>query len=187
VPLKDRRSEYSWPRTLVSDFRLKADKSEYSQDEEINLNYSFRLIGGLRESFRPDVWTLAWEDYDKLIRLHYNVELKERLAIGSRKILETGKRVRKATFYWSRDPDLPYRIWAMIIPEDGSHPIIPEGVDDAKSRMFDFEGSFILNASMLGKGRHRLFSSLTLKWFRRSFIEKGKISSSSQDIEINIT
>jgi len=63
----------------------------------------------------------------------------------------------------------------MIIPEDGSHPIIPEGVDDAKSRMFDFEGSFILNASMLGKGRHRLFSSLTLKWFRRSFIEKGKI------------
>ncbi len=187
MPLKDRRSEYSWQETAITNVLLIPERNNYSLDEDIVLSYSFRLKGGLREAFRPDVWTIAWEDYDKFIRLHYYVELRERTVFGSRKVAETGKRVRKATFYWSRDPDLPYRIWTMIVPEDGGAPIIPTGVDDAKSRMFDFEGKFRISSSVLGRGNHKLYIDARVKWFRRSFIEKGSVESKSKFAEIIVS
>ena len=186
MPLKDRRSEYFWPQTKIANFVLIPEKKVYSENEQISIRYSFRLRGGLREALRPDVWTLAWEDYDKYVILHYYVELIEKKAISSRKLLETGKRVRKVTFYWSRDPDLPYRIWAAIIPEDGGAPIIPNGVEDAKSRFLNFEGQLSINASEVGKGKHKLFAVARVKWFRRSFIEKGKVESSSENVEITV-
>lgn len=187
MPLKDRRAEYSWPETVIKNFMIQSDKKEYKVDENIKIKYSFELFGGLRDSFSPDVWTVAWEDYDKFIRLHYYVSLKEKTMIIDKKLAETGKRVRKASFYWSRDPDLPYRIWTMIIPEDGGAPIIPDSVNDAKKKMFSFGGSFTVASRLLGKRSHRVYCHLDLSWFRRSFIEKGRVESNSNLLVIEVS
>lgn len=186
MPLKDRRSEYSWPPTRIADVQLLTDRRRYSQSEKIVATLGFRIIGGLREAFHPDVWTVAWEDYDKTMRLSISASVSERRALRSVRLAEVKREVRKATFYWSRDPDLPYRIWAMVMPEDGGPPIIPASVEDAKSKMFDVVKSFEIQASSLGSGRHALFGRAAAKWWRRSFIEKGDVSGSSKPVVIEI-
>ena len=162
------------------------DKKSYSLDEKIVANLGFRIIGGLREAFHPDVWTVAWEDYDKILNVTFRTSLLAKKGPISRRLGSASKLVRKASFYWSRDPDLPYRIWAMIMPEDGGPPEIPLSVEDAKSKMLDFTQTFDLRASELGKGRHALSAAAEAKWPRRSFIEKGGVSGKAAQVVVQV-
>jgi hypothetical protein len=184
--LKDRRKDYSWPGTRISQFHLVADKKSYSISDTIGANASFKITGGLREAFHPDIWTVAWEDFDKILRLTMKIGLTGQGGVRSRRLAETKKEVRKASFYWSRDPDLPYRIWAMIVPEDGGPPKIPRSVEDAKSKMLDVEKEFQVPASALGLGSHKLVADAKLKWGRRSFIDKGEVSTKSNTLVVQI-
>ncbi len=187
MPLKDRRQEYAWPGSTIADVQLIPEKREYEPGEVIGLNFGFRIVGGVREAFHPDVWTVAWEDFDKIQRVTLRFSLGEaRAGIMSRKLAETKKEVRRASFYWSRDPDLPYRIWVMIMHEDGSAPQIPLNVEDAKSKMFDFVKRFEVPASALGAGVHRLSASVQTKWGRHSYIEKANLSAKSREVTIGI-
>ena len=186
MPLRDRRGDYSWPATKIGSVTLVTDKKSYSAGDTIRANATFRMVGGLREAFHPDVWTVAWEDFDKILRFTIRLSLKSQKRVGSKKIAQAKKQVRRASFYWSRDPDLPYRIWAMIIPEDGGPPKIPRNVEDAKSKMLDVEKGFSIPASSLGRGKHRLFAEADGRWGRRSFIEKGTAKARSKPVVIEI-
>lgn len=162
------------------------DKKSYAVADTIKANAGFRVVGGLREAFHPDVWTVAWEDFDKILRLTIRMSLRSQGGIRTRKIAEIKKEVRRASFYWSRDPDLPYRIWAMIVPEDGGPPKLPRNVEDAKSKMLDVEKEFTVQAASLGAGKHKLVLDAKGKWGRRSFIEKGEVEGSSKPTEIEV-
>ena len=165
---------------------LITDKRSYSLSETVTANLEFRVVGGLREAFRPGVWTVAWEGFDKILRLTIRMSLGVQRGPLTRKLAEIKKEVRKASFYWSRDPDLPYRIWAMIIPEDGGPPKIPRSVEDAKSNMLDVEKTFSFPASVLGEGKQRLVGDAYAEWGRRSFIEKGSVSSKSKPLVVEV-
>ena len=186
MPLKNRRNEYSWPATRISGVVVTTDRKSYSANDTVKVNVGFRIVGGLREAFHPDVWTVAWEDFDKILRLTTKITLGAQGGIRSRKLAEIKKEVRKASFYWSRDPDLPYRIWAMIVPEDGGPPKIPRNVEDAKGKMLDVEKEFSISASSLGPGKHKLVADVKARWGRRSFIEKGDLSSRSKPVVVQI-
>jgi hypothetical protein len=186
LPLKNRRGEYSWPPTKMEQVKITADKKSYAPGDTVKVNVSFRVMGGLREAFHPDVWTVAWEDFDKLLRLRIKLVVKSRGGLSSKKLAEIKKEVRRASFYWSRDPDLPYRIWAMIVPEDGGPPKLPRNVEDAKSKMLDVEKEFRFPASALGKGDHKLVAEAWSRWGRRSFIEKGEVSSKSKPLVVKV-
>ncbi len=170
----------------MSQIRLAVDKRKYGISDTINMKVSCRIVGGLREAFHPDVWTVAWEDFDKILRLTLRVGLHVRGGLRGRKLAEAQKEVRKASFYWSRDPDLPYRIWAMIVPEDGGPPKIPISVEDAKSKMLDIDKEFNIPASSLGQGRHELVAEVSGKWGRKSFIEKGVVNSKSKTLVVEV-
>ncbi len=186
MPLKDRRMDYSWPATRMSSVQIESDKKDYSVSDTIQAKVRFKIVGGLRDAFHPDVWTLAWEDFDKILRLTLRVSLLAQRGIGSKKLAEIKKEVRRASFYWSRDPDLPYRIWAMIVPEDGGPPKIPTNVEDAKSKMLDIDKEFSIPASSLGRGSHRLVVEAKGRWGRRSFIEKGEVRSRSKPLVVKV-
>jgi hypothetical protein len=186
LSLENRRGDYVWPPTRIDGFRVSSDKMSYEGDETIKANVKFRIVGGLREAFHPDVWTVAWEDFDKILRLTLKLSLRERTGLRSRKLAEVKKVVRRASFYWSRDPDLPYRIWAMIVPENGGPPKIPHNVEDAKSKMLDIEKEFDLPASLLGTGKHTLVAEAAVRWGRRSFIEKGEASAQSRPLVVSV-
>jgi len=186
LPLKNRRGDYSWRPTRIEAVHLDSDRKAYSVKDEIKLITGFRIIGGLREAFHPDVWTVAWEDFDKILRLTIKLEVRVQGGLRARQVAEIKKAVRRASFYWSRDPDLPYRIWAMIVPETGGAPIIPHSVEDAKAKMLDVEKEFNIPASSLGVGKHKLVADVSGKWGRRSFIEKGQVSSRSKPLVIEV-
>src|ERR1700736_749704 len=112
MSLLDRRGEYSWPRTVLADVSLILDKSVVTLGETLGVTLGYRVVGGLRESFAPNVWTMSWEDNDKLVRLMMDCSVS-----SGKTLATTGRVVRRARFYWSRDPDLPYRIWAAIVHE----------------------------------------------------------------------
>lgn len=186
MPLKSRRDEYSWAGTRIDGVKLVTDKMSYSPEDMVSAMLSYRLIGGLRDAFHPDVWTVAWEDFDKILRLTMKGSLGVARGPLVRKVAETRKEVRKASFYWSRDPDLPYRIWAMIVPEDGGPPKIPNNVEDAKSKMLDVEKTLRFPASSLGRGRNKLVGNVEARWGRRSFIDKGSAEAKSRPLAIEV-
>jgi hypothetical protein len=186
LPLKDRRGDYSWPRTEVTNVTLVSDRKTYGPVDTAAISLGFRVVGGLREAFHPDVWTVSWEDFDKILRLTLSASLMSQRVLRPKKLAETKKEVRKASFYWSRDPDLPYRIWAMVMPEDGGPPIIPHSIEDARSKMLDVEKTFRLPVAPLGLGSHPLVGVASAKWGRRSFIEKGSVSIKSKPLVISV-
>jgi len=186
MSLKDRRGEYSWPQTRIAGVQLMTDKRSYGVQDTVKASLGFRIVGGLREAFHPDVWTVAWEDFDKILRLTIRVSVGVQRGLLTRRLAEVKKEVRKASFYWSRDPDLPYRIWALVVPEDGGPPIIPRNVEDAQKQMLDVTKTFELPASDLGEGRHKLVGDVYARWGRRSFIEKGEVASKSKPLVIGI-
>ena len=186
MSLKDRRGEYSWPETRAGGVELMTDKRAYAAGETITATLGFRVVGGLREAFHPDVWTVAWEDYDKTMRLTLRMAVSSKKGLRGRTLSGLKKGVRIASFYWSRDPDLPFRIWAMVVPEDGGPPIIPKNVEDAKKKMLDVRRTFEIPASALGPGTHSIVGSVSASWGRRSFIEKGSVSSESKPVVVQV-
>ena len=74
----------------------------------------------------------------------------------------------------------------MIVTEDGGPPKIPRSVEDAKSKMLDFEKELQIPASALGPGSHRLVADARVKWGRRSFIQKGEASSRSMPMVVQM-
>jgi hypothetical protein len=181
MSLMDRRGDYSWPKTALADVSIILDKGVVSLEEDVGMTVGFRVVGGLRESFTPNVWTMSWEDNDKLVRL-----MMETTVSAGKKLATTGKEVRRARFYWSRDPDLPYRIWAAVVHEDGGAPIIPASVEDARSKFLDVVKRFDVPAKSLGRGTHRLVASVNVAWGRRTYIEKGKTSGKSKPVEVKV-
>jgi hypothetical protein len=182
MSLMDRRGDYSWPKTSVADLSVVLDKGAVSQDEDIGVTVGFRVVGGLRESLTPNVWMMAWEDNDKLVRLM----METSVSAGRKKLATTGKEVRRARFYWSRDPDLPYRIWTAIVHEDGGAPIIPVSAEDARSKFMDVTKRFTIPAKSLGAGRHAIGADVRIEWGRRTYIEKGKASARSKPVEVTV-
>ena len=181
MSLMDRRGDYSWPKTTLADVNIVLERAVVPITEDIGITVGFRVVGGLRESFMPSVWTMAWEDYDKMVRL-----MMETTVTSGKKVDSTGKQVRRARFYWSRDPDLPYRIWAAIVHEDGGAPQIPTSVEDARARFLDVVKRFKVPAKTLGKGTHKLTASVEIKWGRRVYIEKGQASGKSKPVTVKI-
>ena len=183
----DRRKGYSWPETILSDIRILPERGRYSLNDSVRLILGFRVIGGLRVSFNPDVWTVAWEDNDKLVRLAMETSVRViRAGVLGEEVAGTRKEVRKGKFYWSRDPDLPYRIWTAIIPEDGGGPIIPVSVEDAKAKMFDVAKQYEIPADSFGPGTHLLQGKVRVSWGRRTFIEKGSARGTSKRVNLMI-
>jgi hypothetical protein len=181
VSLLDRRGDYSWPKTTLADLRIVMDKGVVSSAEDVGITVGFRVVGGLRESFMPNVWTMAWEDNDKMVRL-----MMDTTVLARRRLATTGREVRRARFYWSRDPDLPYRIWAAIVHEDGGAPIIPVSVEDARVKFLDVVKRFDVPARSLGRGTHRLTAEVNVAWGRRTYLEKGKTSAKSKPVEVKV-
>ncbi|HYC11925.1 MAG TPA: hypothetical protein VEC02_04610 [Nitrososphaerales archaeon] len=186
MSLKNRRGEYTWPATRAAGVELMTDRMSYARGDTVKVSLRFRIVGGLREAFHPDIWTVSWEDFDKILRLTIRMSVGVKRGLLTRKLAEVKKEVRKASFYWSRDPDLPYRIWAMIVPEDGGPPRIPSSVEDAQKEMLDVAKTFELPASDLGRGRHALVGEVYARWGRRSFIEKGEVSSKSRPLVVSV-
>jgi len=153
-------------------------------DETLDLTVRFSLAGGARDAFNQETWHKAYENWDKLYRMTYNIGIKKGKVIPTN--LVTQKFVRKASFYWTRNPDLnpdySKKIWVMIILE-GREPTIPKDEGNSRTMLFDVEKAFRVLGSDLGKGKQTLKAYAKASWGRHIFGEKG----STKKISVPIT
>ncbi|MFQ6011452.1 MAG: hypothetical protein ACE5KG_04690 [Nitrososphaerales archaeon] len=138
----------------------------------------------MRDSFSQEAWESAYDKHDNTLRVRFDIEIYKRAGgIMKSKILQPKRLWRKAVLYWSRNPELPYRIWAMVIDENG-RPGLPADVEDAKKSLFDGNLRFGLLASDIGSGKHTLQGQVRTRWGKHSYIDKGELKGKTNTISL---
>lgn len=172
--------------SYISDVKLLSSASKIKFDEPLKLDLQFKVDGHLREALNQETWTNAYNKHDTAFMIKYVI----RIQTGSTKkrdVVEPMKFVRKASFYWSRNPKLPppppnKKIWAIIVVDDS--PNLPDSVEDAKSLLFDVKRSMELMGSNIGKGKHKLVAHVSASWGKHLYTEPMEIEAKSNEVEI---
>ena len=58
--------------------------------------------------------------------------------------------------------------------------------EDIQKELFDFDEPIILNASELGKGKHKVGAEVFVSWNKHAYIGKNEERMQSKEIEIDI-
>ena len=172
----------------ISNLVLVKDKDAYGVDDSVTLSVKFSLSGDVRNAFNEKNWTDAYENNDNQFKLKYGIKL---VSTGLRKH-EVAKPIdtyRKASIFWTRNPKLvnpmkEKRIWVQVAKN--FEPIIKLTEEDVQKELFDFDEQFILSASELGKGKHKIGAEVFASWNTHPYIEKNEEKTHSQEIEIEI-
>ena len=164
------------------------DKDAYSINDSMTLNVKFSLNGDVRNFFNEKNWTEAYEKNDNQFKLKYGIKL---ISSGLRKhdIIKPIDTYRKAAIFWTRNPKLvnpmkEKRIWVQVAKN--FEPIIKLTEEDVQKELFDFDEPVILNASDLGKGKHKVGAEVFASWNTHTYIEKNEETVRSKEIEIEI-
>jgi hypothetical protein len=174
--------------TQISAITLGKEKDEFASDEKITITARFSLTGGLRDAFNEKNWTEAYDANDNTIKLKYGIKLEK----GGIRKHELGKSVdtyRKASIFWTRNPKLvnpmkERRVWVQVAKN--FEPYIKLTEEDIQKELFDFDEPVILNASELGKGKHKVGAEVFVSWNKHTYIEKNEERMHSKEIEIDI-
>lgn len=172
--------------SYISDVKLLPSANKIKLDEPLKFDLRFKIDGHLREALNQETWTNAYNKHDTAFMIKYII----RIQTGSSKkrdIVEPMKFVRKASFYWSRNPKLPppppnKKIWAMIVVDDS--PNLPDSVEDAKSLLLDVKRSMELMGSNIGKGKHKLVARVSASWGKHLYTEPMEVEAKSNEVEI---
>jgi hypothetical protein len=170
----------------IANAKLAASAGMVKVNEPFTLDLRFKVAGRVRDVFNQQTWTDAYNKHDTVFRIKYVVKVQSG-SVRKKNLVEPVTFVRKASFYWSRNPKLPppppeKKIWAMVVTDD--KPNLPDSVEEAKSLVFDVRREIQLIGSHLGKGRHRLTAHVTASWGRHRFIEKMEISGKTNEITV---
>lgn len=172
----------------ISEIGLEKSKEEYSLDDDIEINVKFSVQGGLREAFNEDNWTKAYEANDVSFKIKYGVKLTSggfrKKTIGSP--IDT---YRKASIFWTRNPKLvnpmkDKRVWVQVAKN--FVPIIKLSEEEVRQELLDFNEKFIIKASELGKGKHKISAEVFASWQKHEFTDPESIKNNSQEIEITV-
>ena len=172
----------------ISDILLVNGKDQYSSSDTIEINVQFSIEGGIREAFNEQKWTDAYNKNDVSFKLKYGVKL---VSGGFRK-KEIGKPVdtyRKASIFWTRNPKLvnpmkDRRIWVQVAKN--FEPFIRLSEEEVRQELFDFNERFVIKASDLGPGKHKIGAEVFASWQKHEYTDSDSIKNTSKEIEITI-
>ncbi|MBI2185084.1 MAG: hypothetical protein HYU39_09020 [Thaumarchaeota archaeon] len=173
--------------TRIGSISLKADRDTILVDEPIKLLLRFQIDGGFRDNFTQQVWEEAYKAHDVRLRLTLTIGFAKKVGgVFSRKVGKPIKMVRKAKLFWTRNPERHNRTWVMVIDENEA-PMIPKSGAEAQSLLLDFNRSFDLLGTDLGKGTHSIVAKVKAKWGRHYYAPKGSVEATSPPIKIVCT
>jgi hypothetical protein len=116
----------------------------------------------------------------------YRVDLsKQRVRVLPGTELKREKFVRRGVFFWTRNPELPYRVWATVATEFETI-LYPKTEEEARTMLFDVTRSFELPASKLGKGHHTLEAKVHAKWGKHVFTERGEATAKTPVVKVDV-
>ena len=145
----------------------------------ISFSLSLKINGRIRKLFNQSLWEKAYNKFDNTFRITINVDLK-----SGNKILYSIKFIKKAVFFWTRNPRIPHRIWIFIVKDDS--PFYPESEEEAKSLLFDIEKIIELQPSIISKKSSKIYANVKISWGRHNFTEPIKLEGKSNEEEIQL-
>jgi len=151
--------------------------NQNKSNDLIFFSLSLKINGRIRELFKQSLWEKAYNKFDNTFRITINVDLK-----SGNKILYSIKFVKKAVFFWTRNPRIPHRIWIFIVKDDS--PFYPESEDEAKSLLFDIEKNIELNRSIITRKISKIYANVKISWGKHNFTEPTKLEGKSNEEEI---
>ncbi|HVP24067.1 MAG TPA: hypothetical protein VMS77_09180 [Conexivisphaerales archaeon] len=173
-------------RTSLGPVYVSQTTGEVQPEQGVQLKVKFRLQGGLVDAFSRATWQTAYEAHDTSLRLLYWLAVKKKGGLRRGNVAGPAKHLKKATLYWTRNPDLTdnatNRIWAMVIDEE-KVPHVFDSEEKVKEALFSFERRILVPASLMSQA-DEVRVEVKLKWGRHSFIEKGHVSAVSDRLAI---
>jgi len=172
--------------SYISDVKLSSSNSRIKVDEPLELDLWFKVDGHIRKALNQQNWTDAYNKHDTTFMIKYVIRIQTG-SLKKRDVVEPVRFVRKASFYWSRNPKLPpappnKKIWAMIVIDDS--PNLPDNVEEAKSLLLDVRHSMELMGSNVGKGKHKLSAYVNASWGKHPYTEPVNVEARSNEVEI---
>jgi hypothetical protein len=150
---------------------------ENKSNDLVSFSLNLKINGRIRELFNQSLWEKAYNKFDNTFRITINVDLK-----SGNKILYSIKFVKKAVFFWTRNPRIPHRIWIFIVKDDS--PFYPESEEEAKSLLFDIEKIIELKPSIITKKISKIYANVKISWGKHNFTEPTKLEGKSNEEEI---
>ena len=96
---------------------MSASPEKAKIDDNLAFTVNFKLDGGIRRNFVRRLWEAAYDEHDLGLRMAYRVELLKQKSKLLTSNLKQDKFVRRGVFFWTRNPELPYRVWATVATE----------------------------------------------------------------------
>jgi hypothetical protein len=153
--------------------------------DNLAFTVSFKLNGGIRRNFVRRLWEVSYDEHDLGLRMAYRVDLSKQRSKLLYTQLKQDKFVRRGVFFWTRNPELPYRVWATVATEFETI-LYPKTEEEARTMLFDVTRSFELPAAKLGKGKHTLEAKVHAKWGKHVFTERGEASAKTPATKVSV-
>ncbi|HET7404561.1 MAG TPA: hypothetical protein VFJ63_00420 [Candidatus Bathyarchaeia archaeon] len=170
----------------IQDASIKVSPEHAKLDDTLAFTVGFKLNGGIRRNFVRRLWEAAYDEHDLGLRVAYRVDLtKQRTKPLPGSELKRDKFVRRGVFFWTRNPELPYRVWATIATEFETI-LYPKTEEEAQTMLFDVTRTFELPASKLGSGKHELAANVHAKWGKHIFTERGEASAKTHPLKVSV-
>lgn len=153
--------------------------SKNNSNDHVSLNLGLKINGKIRELFKQSVWEKAYNKFDNTFLITINVDLKSK-----NKVIYSVKFVRKAVFFWTRNPKIKHRIWIFIVKDDA--PFYPESEEEAKSLLFDIDKVLELKFPTITDNVSTLYANVIVSWGKHKFTEPTKLVGKSNEEKIQI-
>jgi len=153
--------------------------NQNKSNDLISFSLSLKIKGRIREIFSQSVWEKAYNKFDNIFRITITVDLK-----SGNKTLYSIKFVKKAVFFWTRNPRIPHRIWIFIVKDDS--PFYPESEEEAKSLLFDIEKIIEIRSSILTNKINKIYANVTVGWGKHNFTDPTKLEGKSKEEKITL-
>jgi hypothetical protein len=158
---------------------LTKTKNKISINELISLNLSFKINGSIRDLFTQSTWEKAYNKFDNTFRIMIDADIK----VGKKKI-HSVKFLRKAIFFWARNPKIQHRIWVSIVKDDS--PFYPLSEHESRSLLFDVNKIIEFSISDLNQGIYNFHADVRVSWGKHNFTGALKLEGISNQEQIEI-
>lgn len=166
--------------SYIDDLTLVKINESKEKENIITFTLGFRIKGLIRNQLTQKNWEKAYNKHDNSLRITINVDVK----INGR-VINTIKLIRKAIFFWTRNPKIDHRIWIMIVKDES--PFYPLEEEEARRLLFDFEKSISIEPTYLKKGKNNISFLIKLSWGKHDFIDKKQVEKESKIEIVEIT
>ncbi len=174
------------PWAVIEDATISCAPQRASIDDGLAITVNFKINGGLRRNFVRKLWEAAYDEHDLGLRIGYYVSLgKHRAKPLPWSEVKKDKFVRRASFFWTRNPELPYRVWTTVATEFETI-LYPKTEEEAQGMLFNVTRNFEIPSKTLGAGDHTLDAKVRVKWGKHIFTEKGEVSGKTGTLKVRV-